>query len=479
MLKKITIIALLFATDAKALHECVSHAFVPRSITTDLVYVDALNMYRRHHQDSDKTVLYTGSFLYQVSNQSRQLGSAFLLGNGSATMSVAQNPPADVNSAWLGLTSVAPQVPFQGTLGIAPQRKVFGYYGNWYANLDSWWCGLWADVSSAILNVRHTLHCQETGTFANANPGITSISDALSNPSYKYGKFFCGLCDQEKRRTGIDDVQLRFGYNYTWCENNKIGLYAIGTIPTGRKPTAEYIFEPLVGSRHGSAGIGVITEYQFDGCSCDQDFSLTLLSDFNYRYVFSAHECRTFDLLAHGPLSRFLLVSLQTNPDLPLTGINFFTQKINVRPRSTIQWLLALNYEWCNWDLEIGYNLFWKQKERIKNNLFFDPIQTVGIFDLGCTQSCTSASRATIGTFDITSDSTFIPLGPDALNPASALAGRTLTNKVYLAGAADGCWCNCVNWFVGLGGSYEFVVKHDKCNALQYWGIFGKAGISF
>lgn len=475
MSKKLVLVFLFVSLDAHAVQECASHIFVPRSITTDLVYVNALNFYRRHHQDNDKTDIYTLTLLYQNSAKSRQLGSAFLLGNGSNTITVAQNSPADINSAWINLTGVGPQDPFTGTLTIEPQRKVFGFHGNWYFNLDTWWRGLWLDVSTAIVNVRSTLNCQETGVYANGTPGIYTISDALSNPAYKFGKFFCGLCDDEKHRTGIDDIQLRLGYDYNWWCYNYLGIYAIGTIPTGRKSTAEFVFEPLIGSRHGSLGVGFTGEFRFEWCECG---IFTLLSDFNYRYVFSSNECRTFDLTLNGPMSRFLLVSLDSNPNASLAGINFFTQRVTIKPRGTIQWWLGFNYQYCDWDFEFGYNLFWRQKERIKNALG-DPNQSIGIFDLGCTLNCTSASTATIGTFDVVSDPTFVNITAGDFNRASAVAGKVVTNKVYVAFSTDGCWCDCIHWSYGIGGSYEFVDAHDKCNALPYWGIFSKAGISF
>jgi hypothetical protein len=478
MNKKVSLIFLCIVFNARAVQECASHMFVPRSITTDLVYVNALNFYRRHHQDTHKSIIYTATALYQNNRKSSALGSALLLGNGSNRVTVAQEPPADINSAWLNLTGVAPLQPFSGSLSIEPRRKVFGYHAHWYFNLNTWWHGLWADISTAVVNVRHSLNCEEISSFANGAPGIQSISDALSNPAYKFGKFFCGLCDDEKRRTGIDDVQVRLGYNYTWCDNNQLGIYAIATVPTGRKPTAEFVFEPLVGSRHASGGVGLILAYQFDWCNCGENSQLTLLSDFNYRYVFSAHECRTFDLTRNGPFSRFLLVSLADNPSAALPGINFFTQKVNIQPRGTIQWWLALNYECCAWDFEVGYNLFWRQKERIKNGLM-NPGYDIGVFDLGCTDACTSSSTATIGSYSITSDPAFVTINNVDFNPASAVAGRVISNKVYAALATDGCWCDCINWFAGFGGSYEFVDSHDRCNALQYWAVFGKGGISF
>ena len=58
-------------------------------------------------------------------------------------------------------------------------------------------------------------------------------------------------------------------------------------------------------------------------------------------------------------------------------------------------------------------------------------------------------------------------ISPSNINIASGLAGRLLTNKVYGALSWTGCACDCFEWMAGFGGSYEFVVNHDQCNALK------------
>lgn len=464
---------------AATIPNCASHQFVPRGITTDLVYIDAITFKARHCQAEDENrvrSIFTNTFLYQQSNKSKTLGSAFLLGDGSNSITVAQTAPADVNSLWLGLFN--PTTPFSSTFSIAPQSKIFGYHLNWYVNLDSWLCGLWFDLSAAVLNTRNTLHCNEVGNFATQCPGIFNVTSALSNPNYSFGQFFCGTCNGEKRRTALDDLQFRLGYEWSWaCLGDGIwGLYFIGTAPAGRKATATYVFEPLVGSKHGSAGVGFDADYQFN--LCGYDFSI--LTDFNYRYVLKHRECRTFDLTPNGPLSRFLLVAPEALPSTPLPGINFFTQNVNTTPGSTIQWWIALNFETCNWDFEVGYNLFWRQREKISSSSLtaFNP--DIGIYDLGCIGAgCTSASTATIGTFAPTADATFVPLTTANLNLTSAAAGKVLTNKIYGAVSTNGCVCECIDWIATVGGSYEFVDGSSRCSALSYWAVFGKFGWIF
>lgn len=459
---------------------CASHQFVPRGITEDLVYIDAITFWERHRNRDDEhkvKSIFTNTFLYQESRKSKQLGSAFLLGNGCNAITVAQNPPADVNSLFLGLFN--PTTPFSSTFSIQPQSKIFGYHFNWYVNLDDWLCGLWFDLTTAILNTRNSLNCCEIGNVATQCPGITSVSTALNNPAYQFGAYYCGgTCDNELRRTGIDDVQFRLGYEMSLCsDNNIMGLYLIGTAPAGRKVTAANIFEPLVGTQHGSIGVGFDGEFDFN--ICDHNFSL--LADFNYRYVLRHNECRTFDLTENGPLSRFLLVAAQTAPAVPLPGINFFTQSVNVTPGSTIQLWLALNYELCDWDFEVGYDLFWRQKEKISTSCCTTFNPAIGIYNLGCIGAgCSTSSTSTIGTFaPYPSDATFSALDITALNLNSAAAGRALTNKFYGAVATAGCVCDCLDWETTLGASYEFVTGNDRCNALSYWAIFGKFGLIF
>jgi hypothetical protein len=453
---------------------CASHVYVPRSASTDLVWIDALNLYNRFK--NPKKYYYNSATIYQQSRKSKELGAAFLLGTSNELNAVEGGGAGVANSLELGLAN--PATPFDGTLSIRPERKQFTYIGNLYFDFSDYWCGLWGDFTWGITNAHHRLNCCQTGNEGTICPGVATISDALSQDSLSYSKFYCDNCHDGKRRTGFEDVQLRLGLDYTWCGDNHFSPYIIGTIPAGRRATAEYIFEPLVGSKHGSIGGGFIADYTIDWCGCGDDSSLVLLSDFNYRFVFKHDECRTFDLIPNGPFSRYILVVDQANPGLPFQAANITTSRVKVAPRSTIQWWVGLNYEYCNWDFEVGYNLFWRQKERFKGDCIPLPT-TVGIYNLnGCGISSVTASNATM-TDSGTADAVFVGIPSSAINVDSGLAGRVLSNKVYGALSWTGCACDCFEWMAGFGASYEFVSKHDRCNALQNWAVFGKWAVGF
>lgn len=479
-IKQISLLLLLSVSSSILSSEtpCASHMYVPRGASTDLVWIDALTY--RFRTETDKKYVWVGTTIYQQSRHSDRFASSFLLGNGSNTLLVAQGGGTGiVNSLELGLGNPAGTAPFAGQLTIRPQRKQFTYLGYLYADFGDCWCGLWGDAVFGVTNAHHRLDCCETGNVSSAcaAAGITNIATALSTPGLQYSKFFCDGCHQGKRRTGFEDVQLRLGYNIDWCLCNNLSIYVIGTIPAGRGPNAEYIFEPLVGSKHASIGVGLIGDYQFTFCGCD-NAQFTLMSDFNYRFVFNHRECRTFDLIPNGPFSRYLLLVDQAALGLPFQAANVTTAYVKVEPRSTIQWWLGLNYEYCDWNLEVGYNLFWRQKERLKECV---PLPTtIGVYNLNsCGLSPFTASNATI-TNPGTADAVFVGLSPANINVESGLAGRLLTNKVYGALSWDGCLCNgCFEWMAGFGASYEFVVKHDKCNAPAAWAVFGKFGLGF
>lgn len=468
---------------------CFSHQFVPRTITTDLAYTNLLNFYDRHHGKENKNIIYAGTFFYQQSNKSKRLGSAFLLGNTNTSNStncrsdcirVAQDGTGDINSFWLGLANANPANPFNSTFCIRPERKTIGYYGYFYFDLSDWFCGLWFDASSAIVNVRHELNCCESGNTSSACPGIATVGQALNNPLFQFGKFNCSECSIDRHRTGIDDIQLRLGYERCWCDDRFVGgVYVIGTVPTGDAMNAEFIFQPTVGTRHGSAGVGFEADYELWCDSCG-DRSLAVLFDANYRYAFKHKERRTFDLCRNGQFSRFLLVVDQSNPAAPMPGVNFLTQDVQVTPGSTVQAWLALHYEHCDYDVEFGYDFYWRQRERLKCPC---PISsTIGIFQLGCPgQNCTTASTATIaqGPNQVVADAAFVNLTQNDLNLNSAAGGKALSNKFYLAADINRCANECIDWWAGVGGSYEFVTGKYKCTTLPQWAVFAKFALLF
>ena len=162
-----------------------------------------------------------------------------------------------------------------------------------------------------------------------------------------------------------------------------------------------------------------------------------------------------------------------------MPGINAFTQQLNVTPGSTIDLWLALHFERCQWNAELGYDLWWRQQERVELCCF---PTNIGIYDIAgdCARNPVTASTATIcqgvtGTNVAVSDATFTFITCDDINLNSAATPKALSNTVYAALGYDGDLCDCPA-LVGVGGSYEF---GSNSAALSNWTVWVKMGLSF
>ena len=73
---------------------------------------------------------------------------------------------------------------------------------------------------------------------------------------WKFGRFsFCPLT-----KTGVADVDIIIGYNFIQSDFAHFALFVQAILPTGNRPEAKYIFEPIVGTGiHGQIGGGLST----------------------------------------------------------------------------------------------------------------------------------------------------------------------------------------------------------------------------
>jgi len=457
--------------------------FTPRQITFDQTFELALANYDIYHpRDCGNECAY-GLHLYATPfyQQSRKGGcrlASFFLPNGKCSIALEQDGTGDVNPLWLQLSSPA-ATPFSSVFTINPVRTSAGalLYARWDLGsyFDCCWNGLWVSFNTAILHVIHDLNVCETPASQTTCPPFANAGAALNNPAWTAGK----LSGDSTKRTGLDDIQVKLGYDWFSCDCDgldHLSLYLVGGIPTGKRPASEFLFEPLVGSKHGSFGFGI----NFDNkiwSWCESDISW--MADMKYRYVFSATERRSFDLCNNGDWSRYLLLANINDPFTPLPAINTLTTDVKVRPGSTIDFWTALHWERCNWGVEVGYDLFWRQTENVR--LKEIPALTgLGIFDLrgASVLNPASASTATIAqsVAQVVSNATFVSLQASDLNVQSAAHPRALTHKFY--GAVDYrlCWCD-YPILLGIVGSYE--LARPKANALEQWAVFGKLGITF
>ncbi len=442
----------------------VSTTFVPRGITTDLTYRNDLTFYNRYHDARCNFFTFDNTFIYSQSRRGRCLGVGFL---GHNPLTVAQTG-GDFNSLNIGLGNAADD-GFSSTFEIRPRRKVFAWLPQFIFNLDCLCTGLWADASFAVVRASHHLRICENVT----TPGdITGVTQTNVTEAFNALKVFS--C--ERHHTGVDNVLLRVGYDYTYCGNDHAGIYLLGLVPTGRKNDNARWFAPHVGNKHGGVGVGFEGDWTIYNDDCNNS-DLVLMTELKYTYVFKHHENRIFDL-NNGPLSRFLLAAPADTPCEPVNILTNLTNCAEVKPRNTIDWWLGLHYNWCNFGVEIDYGLWWRQKERVcARNFNFD---SLGIFNQQC--GCgTSDSTATIAT-DFgqgTPDATFTELTAADVNVHSAAAQKALSHTISGAVSYSNVWCDQYPWYVGIGGKYEFASRKHRRSTLENWGVFGKATISF
>ena len=459
-----------------------SHSMlIPRSITHNATYELALDNYHIYHHNND--VCSAFSFyvtpFYTQSHNKRALARYFLPQN-SCNLNIQENGSGNVGSLWLNLIA-APGLLFSSTVSIAPVRKAVGGY--FYVRLDmSRWqpdaCwlikNLYVVMSFAAFQAEHMLNMREvlTGDMTYGTiTGITTGIQALNNPTWSAGKF--SVCPLKK--IGVDDIQFKLGDDWFFCnDQSHIGLYLVASVPTGNRPKSNYVFEPLVGTKHAAFGAGINADfalYEDDGSH------LACMFDIKYRYLFSGCERRSFDLCANGDWSRYLLIVNEATTSLSMPGINAATLWVQVTPRSQIEAWFAVHYELCHWNIEAGYNLWWRAADKLCGNNQLPP--DTGIYDLAGAVGGTpiSASKANItesaiGPNSAPSDTVFTP--STLLNFSSGAQPQTFVNGIYGACSYNDNDVRCP-YLIGFGGGYEFADR----NTLAQWSLWGKVGLSY
>lgn len=443
--------------------------FRPRDVSTDSAFELSQVNYHRYHADNEDG---PGAFFikpfFMRSARSNRLARYFLP-NNKACISLDESGLGDVDPLWFSL--IAPAGSFYtSNLTLAPQRTIGGLLITLYVDFcDSWWVGL--NTAPMHVTTNDNL-CETNRTQTGTIPGFADAYDAFNNPSWNAGK----ITNFNQKRWGLDDIQFKLGYDFYKTEDNHATAYLVGTIPTGKGSRSCFIFEPLVGSNHASFGCG----FNGDFSVCDQeDDSINIMTDIKYRYIFSAQERRSFDLCANGDWSRYLLVVTQNEPIDSQPAINLLTGRVKVFERNTVDFWLAAHYQHCDIGFELGYDLWWRQAEKICKKCPITPgfaIQTLSL----CQTPITSASTATIsqaveGPNATISDAQFTPIVDSDLNLTSAAHPNALSNKLYAAlDYTHESTCGHP-WVFGLAGSYELGNK----NALDQWAIWLDVGLGF
>jgi hypothetical protein len=128
--------------------------------------------------------------------------------------------------------------------------------------------------------------------------GTTTFGDM--DEVLQYGTVF-----GHDRDTHIADFRFELGYNVLRDQDYHLGFAVLVAAPTGTRPCAQYLFEPIVGNgKHWELGLGITSHIDFDDKHC-----WALYADANLTHLFGSCQKRSYDFKCNGSGSRYMLLA--------------------------------------------------------------------------------------------------------------------------------------------------------------------------
>lgn len=302
---------------------------------------------------------------------------------------------------------------FQSTLQFNPVIDNYIVDLNFFLGFDEFVPGLFFRFHIPIVHTRWDLKFQEKVINSGSNSGVyppgyfTPSEVTLNNmlPSvtaYMQGKQptltnnvkydplvasrFSTDCSGLKQ-TGVAEIQAILGYSFTNSDEYHVGLGLRVAAPTGTRPNAAYLFQPIVGNgKHWELGGNLTAAYTF-WHSMDAHSHASIQTVANITHMFDAHQSRSFDLCGE-PNSRYMLAERMSIPviyDLagqpstgypieatyqfqnefaPLANITQSDVAVSIGVQADI--LVAFTCIFNNYSLDIGYDFWAVTGEKIR-----------------------------------------------------------------------------------------------------------------
>lgn len=279
---------------------------------------------------------------------------------------------------------------------------------NCYLGLDEWVDGLFVRLHLPVVHTRWKLNfCEHIvaggsnpydsgyfaaspiarthllGSFAQFAAGKTpqGVTDTILNP-LKFAKI-TNNCNNTKTR--LAELQGVLGWNFINDENYHFGVGLRFAAPTGSKPEAEFLFEPLAGNGHHWELGAHLTSHVMLWRSDDETRSLGFYCDANITHLFNATQIRTFDL-KNKPLSRYMLAEKLGTPIVGIAGganantipvaqfqkefspvANLTTERVSVSCDIQADVAAQLTYVVGGFAWDMGYNVWARSCEKFSN----------------------------------------------------------------------------------------------------------------
>lgn len=415
-----------------------------------------------------------------------------------------------------------------GKFCIKPKIEKFIADFDFRFNLDNLLCGLWSRISFPIVHQKTDLRISQnlessnlSGIFA---PGLfnldceavnsvyNSIIDALNGdvafgdfPELKYGKF----PRKSLSKTRVASVAFDLGYDIYKdnCGHFSPSIHLV--VPTGNRPKSKFLFEPVIGANKSwQLGIAIDGSYIFYNEDINK-FGLYYYAVLTH--LFKAHQTRLFSLRSNGDGSQYLLLKKfspagSTEIEKGERAANILAGDAKIGASIMLDASLMFHYSHCNIFADLGYNLWYRSKEKLNKTVCFrdfaesaygikgDSLMSEEQFmacnippvcnDFPVTESTSTISKP--GPFDqivtplpnppghsVEGDPIYITA--DDINFNTPLHPSSVSNKIF--GSIGYNWQYCeYPGYILFGGEIEFGSNNK---ALNQWGIILKAGLAF
>lgn len=462
-------------------------------------------IYAKNQDHAASNVQLTG--FYQRSCNSVDLGKHFGIGNGSNSFLVGPKPvgAAATTSEVFGdyiihdqavaaaAAGAAPASTLAGRVTFNPKHESAGVRLNFMQNIADHRNAMYLKVSLPVVYVR-----TDMGMTITDNTPVTLHQDGNdTNPAivatYTLADYFKGgvnvlaaqddqdlqsplthaKIDGPRSSTGFSDLDVQLGYR---CYEGEKGFFFVNVatvLPTSNKPKGQYLFEPVRGNgAHIGMGVGADGGFQFWSA---HDSSAQLRASVNYRFITEGTEHRTLALrtgnftdLGATRLGHYALLGKSDQRTQPLIpAANVLTQGVTVKPGNCLDAVLDLAVTNGNFTMDLGYNMFWKDRERIwmKDNAWNDSAYAIPITEY-----------VTTGQFERVQWTNLRTITSNDIDVQAAASSEAMTNKFFAGLGYSGELANKYPCFAGLGGAYEFARGN---NALETWSIWAKTGLTF
>jgi len=394
---------------------------------------------------------------------------------------------------------------FESKVTFCPQQKMCGLGLAYQQRLPN---KFWFDIAAPIIRVKNILGVKEyvlneggdgnpdvpTGYFANA---LCALGDC--NTARKYGR----IVSRSMKKTRVSQIELRVGRSLI-DDESLVGGFAGVYIPTGNKPTAYYLFEPVVGNnQHWGVIFGGYGKFEL--LRDDRDRTFNTVYNAATRYFAPNHQRRSFDLKDRA-WSRYLKVwkSDNDNTDVAIADlgtnvdylINYSTLCVKVKPYYSYDFNFGLNYTDRGFKMEVGYNLYARKAEEV---CFDHPMKgEVGLMALRYylddpdsqgeprtyqgAQIGESIFKVDIGSFvdDVINVSgpdvaaAYVPITVNDLDPMSGAAPASISQTIY--GSMGYEW-NDLEFPAFLNGGLSYEFTNDN-TSVRRWTAWLKLGFS-